>query len=55
MTDKADLSRRHFLTAATAVTGGVGLMAATVPIISIISCAASTRMTLHSAVPTIYG
>ncbi len=34
MTDKADLSRRHFLTAATAVTGGVGLMAATVPFVA---------------------
>lgn len=34
MTDKADLSRRHFLTAATAVTGGVGLVAATVPFVA---------------------
>ncbi len=34
MTDKADLSRRHFLTAATAVTGGVGLMAAAVPFVA---------------------
>lgn len=34
MTDKADLSRRHFLTAATAVTGGVGLVAAAVPFVA---------------------
>ena len=34
MTDKADLSRRHFLTAATAVTGGVGLAAAVVPFVA---------------------
>jgi ubiquinol-cytochrome c reductase iron-sulfur subunit len=34
MTDEADLSRRHFLTAATAVTGGVGLAAAAVPFVA---------------------
>ncbi len=34
MTDKADLSRRHFLTAATAFTGGVGLAAAAVPFVA---------------------
>ena len=34
MTDKADLSRRHFLTAATAVTGGVGIAAAAVPFVA---------------------
>jgi len=34
MTDNADLDRRHFLTVATAVTGGVGLVAAAVPFIA---------------------
>ncbi|HJP35943.1 MAG TPA: ubiquinol-cytochrome c reductase iron-sulfur subunit N-terminal domain-containing protein, partial [Gammaproteobacteria bacterium] len=34
MTDKADLSRRHFLSAATAVTSGVGLAAAAVPFVA---------------------
>jgi len=34
MTDEADLSRRHFLTAATAVTGGVGLAVAAVPFVA---------------------
>ncbi len=34
MTDNADLTRRHFLTAATAFTGGVGLVAAAVPFVA---------------------
>jgi len=34
MTDNADLTRRHFLTAATAVTGGVGLVIAAVPFVA---------------------
>ena len=34
MTDKADLSRRHFLMAATALTGGVGVAATAVPFVA---------------------
>lgn len=34
MTETADLSRRHFLTVATAITGGVGIVAAAVPFVS---------------------
>ncbi len=34
MTDNVDLTRRHFLTAATAVTGGVGLAAVAVPFVA---------------------
>jgi len=34
MTDNADLSRRHFLMAATAVTGGVGVVATAVPFVA---------------------
>ena len=34
MTDNTDLTRRHFLTAATAFTGGVGLVAAAVPFVA---------------------
>jgi len=34
VTDNADLNRRHFLTVATAVTGGVGLVAAAVPFVA---------------------
>ncbi len=34
MTDNADLTRRHFLTAATAITGGVGLAALAVPFVA---------------------
>jgi ubiquinol-cytochrome c reductase iron-sulfur subunit len=34
MTDDVDRNRRHFLTVATAVTGGAGLIAATIPFLS---------------------
>ncbi len=34
MTDDVDRSRRHFLTVATAVTGGAGLVAATIPFLA---------------------
>ncbi len=34
MTDDVDRNRRHFLTVATAVTGGAGLVAATIPFLS---------------------
>lgn len=34
MTDNADLERRHFIAAATAVTGAVGLVAAAVPFVA---------------------
>jgi len=34
MTDDVDRNRRHFLTVATAVTGGVGIVAATIPFLS---------------------
>jgi ubiquinol-cytochrome c reductase iron-sulfur subunit len=34
MTDDVDRNRRHFLTVATAVTGGVGLVAATIPFLA---------------------
>ena len=34
MNDKADLSRRHFLMAATALTGGVGIAATAVPFVA---------------------
>jgi len=34
MTDDVDRNRRHFLTVATVVTGGVGLVAATIPFLS---------------------
>ncbi len=34
MTDDVDRNRRHFLTVATVVTGGVGLVAASIPFIS---------------------
>ena len=34
MTDNTDLSRRHFLSVATAVTGGVGVAAAAVPFVA---------------------
>jgi ubiquinol-cytochrome c reductase iron-sulfur subunit len=34
MTDDVDRNRRHFLTVATAVTGGVGLIAATIPFVA---------------------
>ncbi|TDJ45198.1 MAG: ubiquinol-cytochrome c reductase iron-sulfur subunit [Gammaproteobacteria bacterium] len=34
MTDNRDFTRRHFLTAATAVTGGVGLVAVAVPFVA---------------------
>jgi ubiquinol-cytochrome c reductase iron-sulfur subunit len=34
MTDDVDRNRRHFLTVATAVTGGAGLIAATIPFVA---------------------
>ena len=34
MTDSTDLSRRHFLMAATTVTGGAGIVAAAVPFVA---------------------
>ena len=34
MTDDTDLSRRHFLTAATTLTGGVGLVGFVVPLVA---------------------
>lgn len=34
MTESADLSRRHFLTVATAITGGIGVVATAVPFVS---------------------
>ena len=34
MTDKTDLSRRHFLVAATTLTGGAGIVAAAVPFVA---------------------
>ncbi len=34
MTDNADLSRRHFLMAATTITGGAGVVAAAVPFVA---------------------
>jgi len=34
VTDNADLSRRHFLMAATALTGGAGIVAASVPFVA---------------------
>jgi ubiquinol-cytochrome c reductase iron-sulfur subunit len=43
MTENADLQRRHFLTAATAVAGGVGIVAAAVPFVASFQPSARAR------------
>lgn len=43
MSDNADLARRHFLTAATAITGGVGLAATAVPFVASFKPSARAR------------
>ncbi|MGY9001200.1 MAG: ubiquinol-cytochrome c reductase iron-sulfur subunit N-terminal domain-containing protein [Rhodospirillales bacterium] len=43
MTEKVDQSKRHFLTIATAVTGGVGIAFAAVPFLSSLKPSARAR------------
>ena len=43
MTENADLQRRHFLTAATAIAGGVGIAAAAVPFVASFEPSARAR------------
>lgn len=43
MTENADLQRRHFLTAATAIAGGVGIAAAAVPFVASFQPSARAR------------
>jgi ubiquinol-cytochrome c reductase iron-sulfur subunit len=43
MSENADLERRHFLTAATVITGGVGLVAAAVPFVASFQPSARAR------------
>jgi len=43
MTEDADLQRRHFLTAATAIAGGVGVVAAAVPFVASFKPSARAR------------
>ena len=43
MTEDADLQRRHFLTAATAIAGGVGVAAAAVPFVASFNPSARAR------------
>jgi ubiquinol-cytochrome c reductase iron-sulfur subunit len=43
MSDNADLTRRHFLTAATAITGSVGIVAAAVPFVASFEPSARAR------------
>ncbi|HEX9877484.1 MAG TPA: ubiquinol-cytochrome c reductase iron-sulfur subunit [Gammaproteobacteria bacterium] len=43
MSDNADLARRHFLTAATVITGGVGIVAAAVPFVASFEPSARAR------------